>query len=579
MNELKYQFRYALPIWFLGLLTNWWPDNRVTIRLRGFFFRPFFKKCGKGFTLAKRVDFLNVHGIEIGERVYIATGAWIDGMGGVRINEGVKISPYVVIASSSHCFKDGFLLLNASRSAPIIIGKGSWLSSHVVIAAGTTVGEGCLIAANAVVVKDIPDHTMVGGVPGKVIGPVPELPPNVSSRFEKTVDTELPTQAATRKICFISPFARTLWLFYRELIQRLLNQGYKVVILSNAMQELTNFKEQLGCEIIPFEISRKISPFRDIRSIYELAGILRRGKFEMVHAHTPKGGLIGVVAAVLSFISIRVYTAHGAPIETARGLKKKLLWLSEWVTCFLATRVLAVSPSLRNRMIETRVCSAQKIRVLGEGTACGIDLGKFHSDEMVVQAGVEIRKKNEIPSDCVVIGFVGRIIGEKGIRLLVKAFERIYQGNPNVRLLLVGEMEKGHDPLDTVTMCTIRNHPAILYHPYTEEIVPFYSAMDFIVLPTQREGFGLVILEAAVLGLPSIATRVTGCVDAIVDGQTGILVDPNDEEGLLAAMNQLVNDPEMRKKMGETARKRVHSNFSSDYLISEHLKFYDGLVY
>lgn len=185
MGELTYQLRYALPLWLFGLLTDWWPDNRITIRIRGALCSPFFKTCGQGLTLARRVTFLNIHGIEIGDDVYIATGAWIDGIGGVKIGDGVQISPYVVITSSTHCFKDGSVASGGSRRGPVAIGKGSWIASHVVIAAGTTIGQGCLIAGNAAVAGDVPDHMMAGGVPAKAIGPVPELPADVFHRFDR----------------------------------------------------------------------------------------------------------------------------------------------------------------------------------------------------------------------------------------------------------------------------------------------------------------------------------------------------------------------------------------------------------
>lgn len=192
MNQFWYQLRYALPIWLVGLLTDWWPDNRITIRMRGTLFRPFFKRCGRRFTLARRVTFLNVHGIEIGDNVYIATGAWIDGMGGVVVGNEVSISPYVVIASSTHCFRNGTCFRTGSWRATVHIGPGTWLSSHVVVAAGVTIGAGCLIAGNAAVSRDIPDGVMAGGIPARVLGPTPEREPNVFARFRQTKKDDLP---------------------------------------------------------------------------------------------------------------------------------------------------------------------------------------------------------------------------------------------------------------------------------------------------------------------------------------------------------------------------------------------------
>ena len=182
MDEIAYQLRYALPLWLIGLLTDWWPDNRITIRIRGGLYSLVFKRCGHGLTVARRVTFLNAYGIELGSRVYIACGCWIDGIGGVSIGDGVQISPYVVMASSTHCFKNGSVSGGGSRLARIAVGKGSWIGSHSVIAAGAEIGEGCLIAGNAAVVGQVPPHMIAGGVPAKIIGPVQEFPPDVFSR-------------------------------------------------------------------------------------------------------------------------------------------------------------------------------------------------------------------------------------------------------------------------------------------------------------------------------------------------------------------------------------------------------------
>ncbi len=189
MQQLIYQVRYALPLWLIGLLSDWWPDNRVTIRLRGGMCRPFFKRCGKRFTCARRVTFLNTPGIEIGENVYVATGAWIDGIGGVTIGDEVKISPYVVIASSSHCFRNGSVAQGGALAAPISVGRGSWIASHAILVGGTRIGNGCLVAGNAVVTRDVPDHMMVGGVPASIVGPVPERVPTHFARFTETAET------------------------------------------------------------------------------------------------------------------------------------------------------------------------------------------------------------------------------------------------------------------------------------------------------------------------------------------------------------------------------------------------------
>ena len=184
LKEFAYQCRYILPLWFVQLLTNWLPENRITIRIRGALVRPFLGKCGKNLQLAKDVTFLNVSGIEIGNDVYIATGCWIDGMGGLVVEDEVKISPFVVITTTSHCFKDDLVRFGGSRRRPVKIGKGSWIASHVVIT-GAVIGSGTTVGANAVVTRDLPDNVLGGGTPAKVISSRIDKEPNIFSRFNK----------------------------------------------------------------------------------------------------------------------------------------------------------------------------------------------------------------------------------------------------------------------------------------------------------------------------------------------------------------------------------------------------------
>lgn len=183
IKEIGYQCLYALPLWFVQLLTNWLPENKITIRIRGALVAPFLGKCGKNLQLARNVTFLNSLGIKIGDNVYIATGCWIDGMSGLVIEDEVKISPFVVITTTSHCFKNNSVRFGGARHRPVKIGKGCWIASHVVIT-GAAIGSGTIVGANAVVSRDLPDNVFAGGVPAKVIGPRIDKEPNLFSRFE-----------------------------------------------------------------------------------------------------------------------------------------------------------------------------------------------------------------------------------------------------------------------------------------------------------------------------------------------------------------------------------------------------------
>jgi acetyltransferase-like isoleucine patch superfamily enzyme len=184
LRQLLYQFRYILPIWLAQLLTNWLPENRITIRLRGMFVSPFLGQCGKNLQLARSVHFLNPHGISIGRNVYLATGCWIDGIGGLEIEDEVKLSPFVVVTTSSHCFRNNSVYAGGSRIGSVRIGKGSWVASHVTVAAGCTIGSGCVIGSNSVVTKNVPDNMFAGGVPARIIGPRVDKEATIFSRMD-----------------------------------------------------------------------------------------------------------------------------------------------------------------------------------------------------------------------------------------------------------------------------------------------------------------------------------------------------------------------------------------------------------
>jgi maltose O-acetyltransferase len=163
--------RYEIPVWLVGLLTNWLPDNRITIRIRGIFLKPFIFKCGKNFTIAKWVQLKSTHRLEIGDNVYIASGVWLNAMGGIKIEDEVVLGPYVVISTGTHQFKNNSVRFGGTIMEPVVVGRGSWLASHVVVRAGVKIGAGVLAAANAAITKDVPDNVIVGGVPAKIIGP------------------------------------------------------------------------------------------------------------------------------------------------------------------------------------------------------------------------------------------------------------------------------------------------------------------------------------------------------------------------------------------------------------------------
>ena len=169
MKEIWIQIRYVLPLWFVQTMTNWWPDNRITIKIRGILAKPFIGKCGKNFTLGSCVTINSPHNLSVGNNVYIAKGTWLNALGKLDLEDEVVLAPYVVISTLQHVFKDGSVRFGGSNAAPVKIGKGSWLAAHVSVKCGVKIGKGNLIAANAFVAQNTNDYKIVGGVPAKEI--------------------------------------------------------------------------------------------------------------------------------------------------------------------------------------------------------------------------------------------------------------------------------------------------------------------------------------------------------------------------------------------------------------------------
>ena len=381
------------------------------------------------------------------------------------------------------------------------------------------------------------------------------------------------------RICLVASIPTTLLAFYRGLIRALRDAGYEVGVACSPAPDLPKLAQLVGeqhTHAVP--IARRITPAADVRSVVALARILRRQRYDLVHAHTPKGGLIGLAAAALAGVPARVYTVHGLASETERGLRRRLIETAERVSCRLAHRVLAVSPSLRELLAQRCICATEKVTILASGSACGIDLARFDPTPALRAEGRRLRAELGIPADATLIGFVGRLVPDKGIHTLVAAFAALAERFSDLWLLIVGDLEPHRGQLDERTLQTLATHPRIRRLPFTDTIERCYAAMDLLVLPTRREGFGLVLLEAGVLGLAVVATRVTGCVDAVVDGQTGLLVPPDDPTALARAVERLVTDVQLSQRLGAAARRRVETEFSQQRLIDAHLSLYAELL-
>jgi glycosyltransferase involved in cell wall biosynthesis len=341
-------------------------------------------------------------------------------------------------------------------------------------------------------------------------------------------------------------------------------RGFEIVGLSSPGERLTRFAEREGVPVHAVEMPRRVTPWRDVLAVLKLVQLLRRIRPQIVHAHTPKGGLLGMLSAWIARTPVRIYHMHGLPFMSAAGLRRLLLMWSEQVSCRLAHQVLCVSSSARALAVERGLCRADKVKVLLQGSINGVDaVDRFNPANAPPSARNETRLKYGIPADATVLGFIGRIVLSKGLVELAKAWTRLRADFPALHLLLVGPLEP-QDPIPRDVEASLRKDPRVHLIGEEWETPPLYTAMDVLVLPTHREGLPVVLLEAAAMQVPVVATSVTGCVDAVLDGITGLLTPPHDPESLARAIRTYLEDPDLRFKHGVAARAWVLGNFQRE---------------
>lgn len=341
--------------------------------------------------------------------------------------------------------------------------------------------------------------------------------------------------------------------------------GFDVSLLSGPGPMAAALAAAEGAHLIEIEMARDMAPARDLASLLAIVRALRRLRPHVVNAGTPKAGLLVLLAARLARVPCRIHTLHGLRGETLRGLRKHLITALTRLTCALAQRVICVSPSLAERAVSAGAAGARAVIVLGAGSANGLDLARFTAGAAGLRAAQALRAARGIPAGAPVLGFVGRVARDKGVVELAAAWARLRTRFPDLHLVIVG----APDATDAVPAQVERALDAdarVHRLGQLDDPVPAYLLMDVLALPTYREGFGYALIEAAALEIPVVATRVTGCVDAVVDGVTGTLVPPRDVAALSAAIGAYLDDPDLRARHGHAGRARVAGAFGQEAL-------------
>lgn len=351
---------------------------------------------------------------------------------------------------------------------------------------------------------------------------------------------------------------------------RMLSEHYEVVGVSSPGDDLQKVAQREGIRTIAIPMERKISLFKDLVSLFRLIRLFHREKPWMVHSITPKAGLLGMMAAWICRVPVRVHLFTGLVFPTETGLKQKVLITTDRITCACATQVVPEGKGVKKNLEQFHITS-KPLRIIGNGNINGIDLTVYTRTADVEEKAQVYRKK-----DTVTFCFVGRLVRDKGINELVTAFQQLHETNPDIRLLLVGSFEDQLDPVLPETKQAIEQHPAIEWVGWQNDIRPFLAASDVFVFPSYREGFPNVVLQAGAMGLPSIVTNINGCNEIIQEGVNGILIPSHNQLALLEAMKRFL-DASLRKTLGEQARPQIANRYERKALWKELLSFYRSL--
>jgi glycosyltransferase involved in cell wall biosynthesis len=354
---------------------------------------------------------------------------------------------------------------------------------------------------------------------------------------------------------------------------KMLAEQYDVTLLANGVEQDFSTLLNENVRFTPVNIARKISLFLDMTALFQLYSIFRKERFEVVHSLTPKAGLLAMLAAFSAGVPHRIHTFTGQVWANKVGVARLGLKIFDKLVAKCATGLLTDSVSQSQFLIAQHIVEKEKIVVLGNGSACGVDAKRFKPNLTIRH---QIRSNLSIPDSAIVYLFLGRLNKDKGIKDLAYAFAELAGNMPHAHLLVVGPDE---GDMDTVLHSILAKYLAQFHSVgFTSKPEDYMACADIFCLPSYREGFGSVLIEAAAVGIPAVASRIYGITDAVVDGETGLLHQPKNIEEIKRALLTLSNDKGLREKMSKQAMDRAHDFFATDILVNGMRQYYKKLL-
>lgn len=376
------------------------------------------------------------------------------------------------------------------------------------------------------------------------------------------------------KILYLVTIPLSASAFLDGQLAYLSKQGHEVHLASSYSESpnLSEFAKSQGIthHYIPFV--REISIFNDVKALIATYNLIKAVKPDVVNSGTPKAGLIGTVVSRILRVNKVIYTLHGIRFQTVSGFKRSILLLMEKLACQNADLIICVSNSLKDEAVKLGLSQRGKFTVINHGTANGIDLNRYI--EIGEHSSATIKQKLRNADSSRIVGYVGRLSADKGIEELYESFKIVQEKIEGIKLLLIGPSDES-DPIEESLSQKISNDPDVIMTGFLSDVAHYYNVMEFLVLPSRREGYGMVILEAAAAGITSIGANVTGIIDAIIDQKSGLIYKSGDKRDLSEKMIYLLSNPKKRSQMANFAKQRVREDFNREDIWQELNRIYN----
>lgn len=353
---------------------------------------------------------------------------------------------------------------------------------------------------------------------------------------------------------------------------------FEVTAISADKEKLYALGKKNNYNTYHIEMTRKITPWQDLKAVIKLYKYLKKESPAIVHTHTPKAGIVGMLAAWLAGAPNRLHTVAGLPLMEAEGAKRIVLNIVEKLTYLFATKIYPNSKGLYDFIVKEKFTNSSKLAIIGNGSSNGIDIEYFNPNLYSEKDKIDLRNQLGIPQENFVFIFVGRLVKDKGINELVEAFTKLLTTHNNLSLLLVGPLESDLDPLSAETLSFIENTPQIISVGYQNDVRSYFAIANALTFPSYREGFPNVVMQAGAMGLPSIVSDINGCNEIIIEDINGIVVPPKNAEELFMAMKLLVSEDEIYAKLKSTARQNIVTNYSRKEIWEALLKEYQNCL-